>query len=247
MRPLLSFLLPLVLLGVATARAAPPDLVADLSSHQVNITTSFTGTRVLLFGATYGAGDVVVVVHGPKRREVVRRKERVAGIWVNRRSVAFEDVPGYYFEASTRPLNKIANEATLRRLRIGAIRLPVRVEEQDGETKANEYWQALLRLKRNQNLYVASPDPVEVVEDRLFRVDVTLPAGVPTGSYVAEIYLFRGGRPVNVERKQLSVRRAGVDAAIFSFAHQHSALYGILAILVALIAGWLAGVIFRKV
>ena len=233
--------------GAGRAVAAPSALVADLSSHHINITTSFSGTQLLLFGATEGAGDIVVVVRGPQRQEVLRRKERIAGIWINSQSVTFDDVPGYYFQASTRPLSEIADERTLQRLQIGVTRVPMRVADDGVETGANPYWRALLRLKRKGNLYSVSPTPIRVIADRLFRVELTFPASVPTGTYTAEIYLFRGKKPVSIERKDLLVRRAGAEAAIFDFAHQHSAIYGILAVVVALLAGWLAGVIFRKV
>jgi hypothetical protein len=39
-------------------------LVADLSAHEISITTGFTGTELILFGATEGEGEVVVVVRG---------------------------------------------------------------------------------------------------------------------------------------------------------------------------------------
>lgn len=233
--------------GPAGRAGAVPALIADLSSHQIDITTGFSGTRLLLFGATEGVGDILVVVRGPQRREVVRRKQRIAGIWVNRQSVTFENVPAYYFEASTRPLLDITDEATLKRLQIGATRLPVRAEEDDLEIAAGRYWEALLRLKRNRKLYTLEPAPVTVIGNRLFRVELVFPANVPTGTYIAEIYLFRDAKPVSVERRVLLVRRAGAEAAIFDFAHQHAAIYGIVAVVVALLAGWLAGVVFRKV
>ena len=106
---------------------------------------------------------------------------------------------------------------------------------------------SLLRLKSDDGLYNSSSEPVKVIGDRLFRVEITFPANVPTGSYQVEVYLFRRGKPVAVDRKELSVRRAGAEAAIYNFAHDHSAMYGIIAIVVALFAGWLAGAIFRKV
>ena len=49
--------------------AFPPagaELVAALSNHLVAISTGFSGTDVLLFGAIDGTGDVVVVVRGPE-------------------------------------------------------------------------------------------------------------------------------------------------------------------------------------
>jgi len=43
---------------IAAARAEP--LVADLSEHQIKITTGFAGTELLLFGVTVEPGDVIV-------------------------------------------------------------------------------------------------------------------------------------------------------------------------------------------
>ena len=65
------------------APARAEGVVADLSSHLIAITTGFTGASVVLFGATDGRGDVIVVVRGPEREMTVWRKSRVAGIWVN--------------------------------------------------------------------------------------------------------------------------------------------------------------------
>jgi len=233
--------------GAPPASAAAAPLVADLSSSQIDLTTGFTGARLLLFGATEHAGDIIVVVRGPESREVVRRKERIAGIWVNRRSVTFLKAPGFYFDAGTRPLEAIASERTLRNLRIGTSRLALPAVDGDEDARAQDYRDALLRLKRKKGLYGSSPVPIKVLGERLFRVEILFPANVPTGAYTAEIYLFREGRRISVDRKALSVQRAGAEATIYNFAHQHSAIYGIIAIIVALTAGWLAGVIFRKV
>jgi uncharacterized protein (TIGR02186 family) len=246
MRRLALLFLWIAACGASPATAAPP-LIADLSSNHIDLTTSFSGTRLLLFGATESAGDIIVVIRGPASREVVRRKERIAGIWVNRRSVAFETVPGFYFDAATRPLPEIASEKTLRELRIGTSRLALPAVDGDAEAKPEEYRAALLRLKNNAGLYHSSPEPVKVIRDRLFRVEITFPANVPTGPYQVEVHLFRQGKQVAVDRKDLLIRRAGAEAAIYNFAHEHSAMYGIIAIVVALFAGWLAGAIFRKV
>ena len=245
--PHLAFFLCLgaLLLGRPVTAASP--LVADLSRDRIEITTSFSGTRLLLFGATEGVGDVVVVVRGPSRSEVVRKKERILGIWVNRESVTFEDVPGYYFQASTRPLAKIAHKDVLEKYRIGPTRLNLTATEGTTPALADSYRTALLRLKENLTLYSAPTSPIKIIGGRLFRVELVFPSNVPIGKYEAEIFLFQNGRPTSIAKKSLSVRKAGVEATIFKFAHEHSALYGIFAIVVALFAGWLAGAIFRKV
>ena len=229
------------------APAAATPLVADLSSRQIEITTGFTGTSLLMFGAIDGAGDVVVVVRGPRREVVVRRKERIAGIWVNGSAQSFESVPGYYFVASSRPLADIASEATLDRLQIGTGRVHLPAVGSVPPARAKAFRTGLVELKQVQGLFSIAPSRVSVVDGRLFRADLTFPANVPTGAYTADVYLFRGGEVIGSTRTTLAVRKAGLEATIFDFAHKHSAIYGIIAIMIALFAGWLAGAIFRKV
>lgn len=244
----LSFigLFTILLAGLPGHPAAAEALIADLSRDQIDITTSFTGTRLLLFGTTDGEGDVVVVVRGPNRQETVRRKERTAGIWVNRQKVAFDQVPGYYFQASSRKLGDIASETLLKKLKIGPERLALRARPGIARDEALLYRTALIRLKRDQKLYNTTATSVRFIGGRLFRTELLFPVNVPTGAYTAEIHLFRDGKRVSLAEKKLTVRKAGVEAAIFNFAHENSASYGIVAIVVALFAGWLGGAIFRK-
>jgi uncharacterized protein (TIGR02186 family) len=237
----------LLALAGAAPLAAAEQLIADLSSREIRITTGFTGAELLLFGTTDArAGDIVIVVRGPGRVEEVRRKHRVAGVWMNGPAVPFKNVPGFYYVASTRPIEDIAKPPLLEQLQIGlpALRLET-VRPADPETE-DSYREGLVRLKRNRALYDAAAGTITVIGDRLFRTTISFPAGVPTGEYQVKVYLFRDGKPVSASATPLLVLKSGLEAAIFRFAHDHSAYYGIVAILVALVAGWLAGVIFRK-
>lgn len=222
-------------------------LIADLSSTEIAITAGFSGAELLLFGAVEGKGDVVVVVRGPAHREVVRRKMRVAGIWVNGQTVAFDDVPAFYRVASTAPLDRIAGSETLAALGIGAERLRFATVGSETAATAAEFRKALLRNKRKSELYGTTIGKVSIAGGRLFRTSVSFPANVPTGTYRVEVYLFRDGRVIDRFEKPLTVQKAGIEARIFNFAHENSAMYGVIAILIALAAGWFAGVVFRKV
>ncbi len=243
-KPLGGFLAALAF--AVPAKAADP-LIADLSSREIAITTDFTGTELLLFGAIEGAhaGDVVVVVRGPPRQEVVRRKKRVAGIWVNADSVSFREVPSFYHVASTRPLTEITTPRALTGLEIGADRLKF---QRVGAARPGDdaFRKALLRNKQRDKLYTGDRGIIKTIGGRLFRTAVVFPTNVPTGTYSVDVHLFRGGRVVDTKTTPLDVRKVGLEADIFNFAQQQSALYGVIAILIALMAGWLAGAMFRK-
>jgi uncharacterized protein (TIGR02186 family) len=69
--------------------SASEDLVSGLSQDTVQITSNYTGTDIVVFGAIEhledtGINDVVVVVRGPEANMTVRKKDRVAVIWLNR-------------------------------------------------------------------------------------------------------------------------------------------------------------------
>jgi len=234
----------------AAGKANAQDLIADLSSHRVDITTGFTGADLLLFGSVDDAGDIVVTVSGPRESITVRRKERVAGIWMNTHSIQFKSAPNFYAVAASRPLDEIAAPEVLERQQIGANHLRLRATSGDGELLSEEeitFRTALVRRKQAQGLYASKPGQVTLIAGKLFRTQVHFPANLATGTYTAVVYLIREGRVVNAQTTPLLVEKVGVGAEVYAFAHERSAIYGLAAILIAVAAGWLAAAIFRKV
>ncbi len=221
-------------------------LVADLSRDEIDISTGFAGTELLLFGAKEPGGDVVVVIRGPARDQHVQRRRRVAGMWVNGRRLTFRGLPAYYHVLSNRPLEEIAPPARLAERRIGLDRLAFAAAAAPSGDTAAVWRAALVRNKLRQGLYGDHPGGVVFAADRLFRASAAFPANVPTGPYRVEVYLFADGREIVRRVSTLVIRKVGVGATLFAFAHRHSALYGAAAILVALFFGWTAGLVFRR-
>jgi uncharacterized protein (TIGR02186 family) len=242
---LLASLLAAWLGGAGMARAQ--QLVADISSHLIAITTGFTGTDVVLFGAVDGPGDVAVVVKGPQGRVTVRRKQRIAGIWINTSSVSFEQVPGYYSVATSRALDRMADAAVLSRHEIGVEHVAVEPVDRAPDGNLAAWHQALLRNKQHEGLFPTAPGQVTFLGERLFRTTVHFPANVPTGAYTVGVYLIRDGDVVSAQTTPLVVSKVGFSAEVFEFATREAALYGLASIMLALAAGWSAGAIFRRV
>jgi len=225
------------------------DLVADLSDHEVAITTGFTGAELLLFGAIEGEGQIVVVVTGPRQAMTVRRKDRIAGIWMNTDSMTFQSVPTFYAVAATGSLDDLdpyvrsQQEMGLDHLNLRAVGL----EPGTPVEAVRAFREGLIRNQVRHGLYAAGTGRVAVQSGRLFRTWVSFPANVVTGIYTVSVYYIRDGSPVHAQTTPLRVSKTGVGAYVFGFAHTNSAAYGVFAIVVAVLAGWLAAVIFRKV
>ncbi len=236
-----------MLLQVPADAAREDAIVADLSENSIGISTGFTGANVLLFGATEGVGDVIVVVRSPDSSVVVRRKERVAGIWVNTDEISYDDAPGFYHVAASGPLTELLPSNILRSRQIGVENIQFKPHSFLSEVDETEFRDALIRNKNHGGLYSTVPGEISFQGDRLFRTRVELPSNVPTGNYKVFVYLVDGGRIVARSTSSLSVNKVGFEAKVTEFAFEHSHLYGAIAILIALIAGWFAGFVFRKV
>ena len=235
------------LFALDPGRASAEQLIADLSKHRVAITTGFTGDDVLLFGATEGPGDVVVVVRGPVGEAVVREKEQIAGIWINRRQVRFTNVPEFYALASSAPLDGLVPPGVAARNEIGIANLRISPQSSLKPAQIAPFRAALFRNKAREGLYPPEVAQVDFRGPHLFRTTIHFPANVPTGGYEVRVYLVRGGRDISVQSTPLYVNKIGVGADVSDFAHNYSVYYGLIAIAIAMLAGWVASVVFRRV
>jgi len=237
-----------LLLGLAlwAGPAHGEPLVADLASHLIGISGGFTGTSVVLFGATDGPGDVVVVVRGPERDMAVRRKRRVAGIWVNAKEEAFTSVPSFYSIASSRPLEAITTPSVLAFNQLGLDYLRLNIKRGPLREEDLPFREALIRTQQREKLFSEVTGKVDFLGDRLFRSTLVFPSNVPTGTYLVQIFLIRNKGVVAGQTTPLVVSKIGVDAEVYDLADRRAAIYGIVAVATAMVAGWLASIPFRN-
>ncbi len=238
---------------IAPGGAQSDEIIADLSDHEIELRYSFAGRDLLLFGAIDHEGtradaapyDVVVVVRGPDSVLIVRKKEKIAGIWVNQAAMIFEAVPGYYALASSRELTSITSQAVLSENKIGFDNLGFR-KTNPNTAERTAFSDGLIRNKINNGLYISEESGLRLMENTLFQARIHFPANVPVGHYQASIYLFRSGELVASQETPLEINKAGFSRAAYTFANEHPALYGALAILIALMAGWIVGILGRE-
>ncbi|NQV44218.1 MAG: TIGR02186 family protein [Rhodospirillales bacterium] len=247
LKPVILFVFLASLIGAGAQILKAQDLVIDLSDPIVAITAGFAGTDVLLFGATQSEGDLVVVVRGPQQNHIIRRKERIGGIWINRKEVEFIEIPAFYALAANRPIEEFVPIIDADIHQIGVEKLIFRpIAHQLPVDDITQFSEALIRIKQRNTLYTVEETELVYLGNGLFRTEVHFPANVAVGTYGIDVYLFQDGELVENQTTLLNVRKFGLEAGVFDFAHRHSLAYGVLAVLIAAMAGWLANVAFRK-
>lgn len=227
-----------------------------LSTDKVMITAGFSGADLTIFGALedadpqvarQGRYDVIVVLEGPARPVVVRRKDRVLGMWINLESETFENVPVSYSVATTRPFQDVTEPASYKQLSLGAGNIFMQpIDAGQSPATVEEFTAALRERKTATGLYSENVGGVQFLSQNLFRASVRLAPNVPVGTHKARAFLFKNGVFVKESSAQLEIRKSGFEQSIFRAAHDYSFLYGLFAISLAMITGWLGRLIFRK-
>lgn len=244
--PFVAFAVLAALPGSTPASAA---FIADLSERLIAITTGFTGTSVLLFGAALRPGsDIAVTVRGPPATAVVRRKQRLGPIWIDGDEVRFANAPTFYAVAASRHLDEIGDPAALADHQVGLDRLvlpaisddPVAADERAG------YRAALFRARQRAGLYTRTPAQVTFLGGQLFRTRVDLPANVPPGTYAVELLQFVDGELAASQRNELRVTKIGLEAQLSDMAVHRAPLYGLISVTLGIAAGWVAAAVFRR-
>jgi uncharacterized protein (TIGR02186 family) len=246
----------LFLFALTLPAMAQEQIVAGMSQNRVSITADFDGSEILIYGAVKrdapppegaGALEVIVTVEGPATPVTVRRKGRVAGIWVNSASVQVDSAPSFYAVATTGPLNHILSDTDNLRYGITIERLIRAVGITEEADRAGEFLLGLLRVRTNEGRYRILQGKVDLSEETLFRTDIVLPANLTEGEYKVRLFLLRDKHVVATQERVIGVRKEGLERFIFNLAQEQPLVYGLISLLLAALAGWGASAAFRFV
>lgn len=241
-----------LLLLLLAAPAPAEEIVPGLSSNQVAIDATFDGSDILIFGAVKrdrpapaGASplQVVVTVSGPLQRLTVREAERRGGIWVNAASVGVDAAPSFYAVAATGPLAEVLTDTENLRHSITVDRAIRAIGNDVGNRE--DFLDALIRLRTEEGVYRVVERGVSFAEQTLFRVQMRLPANLVEGDYATRLFLTRDGRVVDTFETTIFVRKTGIERWLFALSQDQPLLYGLLALTLAVTAGWTASAAFQ--
>ena len=244
-----------LLVALGLPAAAEETIVAGMSQNRVSITADFDGSEILIYGAVKrdtpapegGPLEVIVTVEGPSAPVAVRRKGRVAGIWVNTDSVTIDSAPSFYAVATTGPLSHILSDIDNLRYGITIERVIRAIGIASEADRAGEFVLALLRVRTDEGRYRTLEGKVELSEGTLFRTDIVLPANLTEGEYKVRLYLLRDKRVVASQERFIGVRKEGLERFIFNLAQERPLIYGLVSLVLAALAGWGASAAFRLI
>lgn len=240
---------------VALTGQRDPILVPEVSQHEIQVRQGFTGTELLLFGAILDPDgrraqqpyDIVVVLKGPTQPILLREKEKRLGIWVNAHSTAFRSAPSFFAVASSQPVGEIVDERTAAIYELGLDFLQLSPAGAIDPEEQARFTAGLVDLRQREGLFREDPNGVTINEGVLYQARMAVPSNVVTGRYTAETFAITGGRVIASAVAQVEVRKLGFERFVAQQAEESSMLYGLFAVGLSLLMGWLAGRVFALV
>ena len=233
--------------------AGAEEIVAGLSQTEVSITSNFTGSEIIVYGAVKRDApapktpplEVIVTVEGPSGPLNLRRKTRQLGIWINTDFVRIDSAPSFYAVATTAPLKDILSDTENLRHQITIPRAIRAIGISEQAENSPDFISALLRIRADEGRYRLDEGSVDLTDATLFRADVMLPANLTEGEYRVRMFLTRGGRVIDAQDQVIDVQKQGLERFVNRLSKSQPLIYGLMSLAMAVAAGWGASTLFR--
>lgn len=188
--------------------------------------------------------EVAVVLSSPRAEERWPRRSKRGPFWITTGTVRFEGVPWLYQIRTSAPLAELLPPSRQAALGLGAPGLKASVGV-TGSAHRELYIQELIRARSDAGFYDLSGGGIALTPTGGFRTAFAWPASAPPGLYGLKALALRGGRPAGEAALTVRLRKVGAEAWVSDLAVRHAVLYGLLAVVVAILAGLAAGWLFR--
>jgi uncharacterized protein (TIGR02186 family) len=246
MRPRrLAALFALLCLAAPGARARAA--AVSLDPALVKIGFFYGGRRISVRAALPGADDAVVLVTGQSKDLALQKKGKRAGVlWMNVGEVEYQDVPASFIIRASRPLSALASPDELKRLGLGYDALEDQVTA-GADQEARDLYQDLIKLKEKEKLFSVRDDGVMMGSSAgaaQATASFFLPPKAPRGDYQVKVFAFKNGKGTLAGEGTLTLQFSKGVQFIYDMATSHGLIYGVLAAVIAIVAGLATGFIF---
>ena len=242
----------IIFILIVLCAQAPLDLVIDTNERDVQINPGISGTRVVLFGATpTGKRDIMIEIVGPPKNQTMQEKRRFFGIWLGRGKSFYNNVPSYYNILSSGPFKDIADQENLNKLGLGIKNLPLgRAKIKHSTIKQIEFDDRLRSEMHDKGQFLEKEGDIILRSGPgkvgLFRTEFLLPPNSLQGKYFVRYFLFQNGEAISYAESSIELKQAGFARLIWLFANKFALLYGIIAIILSGILGWIVSILFTR-
>lgn len=234
-----------------SAGTASAQLTATANHDHITVDFFYHGSTVSVRGVSDPDTDLIIKVTSEDGNQTLRKKGKVGGfLWMNVGELEVEHVPKVYFLHSTRNIEDMLSRDEMNKYVIGypALEKYVKMNASD-EAEKDRWFNEFVRFKESSNLYATSTGKISVMEKdgaQDYYILSEWPYQAPPGKYTVTVYAVKDKKVIETATSNVLVEQVGMVKSFANMAKNNAALYGIIAILAALTAGFGVGLVFRK-
>jgi len=225
-----------VLLLSCAAFAAETSLV--IRPNLVGIGASYNGTDIALEGQVpEGTYAVIRLLGEPKDRHFKQKGKALGLLWMNLNTIEIKDAPDVFLMGTDGTQNIDWEHSDLGFKSI------------KGETD-DLIFDDFLKLMEHDGFYEIENGVIRYgdVKDgmRPFNATLHIPSAMHQGIYQVEVLAVNDGAVVGKATEALHTELTGIPAMLAKVAFDHSLLYGIAAVIIAVLAGLFMSMLFKE-
>ena len=222
-------------------------IISKVSNEKISISANFEGSNILIYGAINlddQKNDLIIEIIGPTVSNLILKKEKKLGIWINKNTEKIINLPSFYFIAGTNRINK---SSLMFNNKIKGIGIDNIINKINNNLILDKYKDEIVKIKIKKGKYFEDTKSIELKKDILFSTSIDLPSNLIEGNYITKMHVLKNDQIIQTSEKTIEVRKIGIEKWLYNLAYENSLFYGILSLFLAISFGWLASEVFRIV
>ncbi len=228
------------------AVALAGDMNLSVSPPEITIDATYDGAILHVAGEVPEGSQIVARFSGTPEKVAVKEKGKALGLlWMNMNTLHFSGVPSVFLVESSAPLEGLGGAGC--DLGLTGLMRAVTVEPSTADAVAMR--SELLKLKRKDKLYREHVGGVtlEPAQNgvRKFSAAIAVPSRLSAGTYTVDVFAVKDGVVAAQASRSLQAKMVGIPALMADLAFNSAVWYGVLASLIAIVAGLAIGLVFQ--
>jgi uncharacterized protein (TIGR02186 family) len=224
------------------AQNPPQSIAVKVTPSVISMGTFYSGAKVHVDGTVPLASDVIVAVRGPEVTEVFNKVGRAGPIWVNSGKVSISGIPSVLLIFSTKRVCDCLCRGEIDRCQLDAAAIKNQIKIKPVTSGTDLIAGEFLKLKYRQGSYQLENGGIQLggaTEARqAFALDFNWPKNAAPGTYLVRVSACQGGDVTESLEIPVEVVEVGFPAMIADLARDRPATYGIISVVVAVLAGF---------
>ena len=212
----------------------------------LDIGTFYAGGQVKISGEVPQRQDVIVEIAGPAANGQFDLKGRVGPFWMTNGRAEMDGAPAMYVLLLPGGQDWQQKAASLG---LGLEKLKNKIAIQSATVPQEAIFKMFLELKKSEGLYVVKDNAVAYAAAnnglRRFTAVWRFPRSTAAGNYTIKATVITNGAKSTELSRSLLVDEVGFAQLVYDLATNQRLMYGIFAVVIALLAGAVMGLLFK--